>query len=138
MEVEKDLPDIYVQRERMMQVFANLIDNAIKYMGEKENKKIIIGKTELQDEFVTLHVKDNGIGIKKEYLPLIFQLFTRIPNGLPNSVSGSGVGLANVKKIIETHGGVIWVESVYQKGTSVYISIPLKSKCQGYIYGQIL
>lgn len=127
-EVEKDFPDVYVQRERIMQVFENLIDNAIKYMGEKENKTIMIGKTAIQEDFVTLYVKDTGIGMKKEHLHLIFQLFTRIPNGLPNQVSGSGVGLANVQKIIETHGGTIWVESEYEKGTTFYFTIPLKNR----------
>ncbi|MFX1515389.1 MAG: ATP-binding protein [Promethearchaeota archaeon] len=125
-EVEKDLPRVYVQRERFIQVFENLIDNTIKYMGKRDKGRARIGKKDLQEDFVTLYVQDCGIGIQKEYLPSLFQLFTRIPNGLSNEVSGSGVGLANVKKIIETHGGSIWVESEYEKGTTFYFTIPLK------------
>ena len=74
-----------------------------------------------------MYVQDTGIGIKKEDLSKLFQLFTRIPNDYNREVNGSGVGLTNVKKIIETHGGKIWVESEYKKGTTFYLEIPLKS-----------
>lgn len=55
-----------------------------------------------------------------------FNFFCRIPGDLTKGISGSGVGLANVKKIIETHGGSIWVESEYGKGTTIYFEIPIK------------
>jgi signal transduction histidine kinase len=124
--VEKRLPYIYIVKKRFTQVFENLIDNAIKYMGnEKEKKEINIGLKDKKGDNVTVFVQDTGIGIKKEYFPKLFQLFSRIPSHLDEEVSGSGIGLANVKKIIETHGGSIWLESEEGKGTIFYFDIPL-------------
>ncbi|NHJ01088.1 MAG: PAS domain-containing sensor histidine kinase [Candidatus Heimdallarchaeota archaeon] len=121
--IEKDLPDVYVERTRFIQVFDNLIDNSIKYMGESKEREIKIGMYEKRKDFVTIYVKDTGTGIPKKYHSKIFQLFTRIPN--PLGVTGSGIGLANVKKIIETHGGKIWVESKIDNGVIFYFDIPL-------------
>ena len=124
--VEKFLPIVYVERKRFIQVFENLIGNAIKYMGnEGKKKEIEIGIKEKGDKFVTIFVKDTGTGIKKEYLPKLFRLFTRIPSNIPDKVSGSGIGLANVKKIVEAHEGSVWVESIEDEGTVFYLEIPL-------------
>lgn len=124
--VEKFLPIVYVERKRFVQVFENLIGNAIKYMGNGGRKKEIeIGIKEKGDKFVTIFVKDTGTGIKKEYIPKLFRLFTRIPSKIPDKVSGSGIGLANVKKIVETHEGSVWVESIENEGTVFYLEIPL-------------
>jgi len=124
--VEKFLPIVYVERKRFVQVFENLIGNAIKYMGNGGRKKEIeIGIKEKGDKFVTIFVKDTGTGIRKEYIPKLFRLFTRIPSKIPDKVSGSGIGLANVKKIVETHEGSVWVESIENEGTVFYLEIPL-------------
>lgn len=124
--VEKRLPYIYIVKKRFTQVFENLIDNAIKYMGnEAKKKEINIGLKEKKGDYVTVFVQDTGIGIKKDYFPKLFQLFSRIPSPLNEEVSGSGIGLANVKKIIETHGGSIWLESEEGKGTIFYFDIPM-------------
>lgn len=124
--IEKNLPYVYVVKRRFIQVFENLIDNAIKYMGnEGKAKEIEIGIEEKKRDFITIFIRDTGIGIKKKYFPKLFQLFSRIPSGYTDEVSGSGIGLANVKKIIETHGGSIWVDSEVGKGTTFYFDIPL-------------
>jgi len=124
--VEKFLPIVYVERKRFIQVFENLIGNAIKYMGnEGKKKEIEIGIKEKGGKFVTIFVKDTGTGIRKEYLPKLFRLFTRIPSNIPDKVSGSGIGLANVKKIVEAHEGSVWVESIENEGTVFYLEIPL-------------
>ncbi len=124
--VEKFLPIVYVERKRFVQVFENLIGNAIKYMGnEGKKKEIEIGIKEKGDKFVTIFVKDTGTGIRKEYIPKLFRLFTRIPSNIPDKVSGSGIGLANVKKIVETHEGSVWVESIEDEGSIFYLKIPL-------------
>lgn len=124
--VGKRLPYVYVVKRRFIQVFENLIDNAIKYMGnEEKKKKIEIGIETKKRDFITIFVRDIGIGIKKEHFPKLFQLFSRIPSPYVEEVVGSGIGLANVKKVIETHGGSIWVESKEGEGTSFYLDIPL-------------
>ncbi|MHA2075604.1 MAG: sensor histidine kinase, partial [Candidatus Hodarchaeales archaeon] len=124
--VEKFMPIVHIERKRFIQVFENLIGNAIKYMGKDEKKKKIeIGIKDKSDKFVKVFVRDTGTGIKEKYIPKLFQLFTRIPNSISEEVSGSGIGLANVKKIVEHHGGTVWVESKEKKGTIFYFEIPL-------------
>jgi PAS domain S-box-containing protein len=124
--VEKFMPIVHIERKRFIQVFENLIGNAIKYMGKDvKKKKIEIGINDKSDKFVTVFVRDTGTGIKEKYIPKLFQLFTRIPNSISEEVSGSGIGLANVKKIVEHHGGTVWVESEEKIGTIFYFEIPL-------------
>jgi len=98
-------------------------------MGDSSIKEISIGIKEKKEETVTIFVKDTGIGISSEYLLKIFQIFTRVPNPLSDEVRGTGIGLANVKKIIETHGGSVWAESEVNKGTTFYLDIPLSNDC---------
>lgn len=104
--VQPDLPIISGDRIRLREVFENLIDNAVKYMGDQRNPVIEVGFHENEGEPV-MFVKDNGIGIESRYHTKIFGLFEKLD---PN-VEGTGIGLALVKRIIETHGGKIWVES---------------------------
>jgi signal transduction histidine kinase len=102
----------------LREVFENLIDNAIKYMGDQPNPRIEIGKRE---DDVTIYVKDNGIGIEPQFQAKIFGLFEK----LDSAVEGTGIGLALVKRIIEVHGGRIWVESEGKgKGSTFCFTIP--------------
>jgi light-regulated signal transduction histidine kinase (bacteriophytochrome) len=105
-EVTPDFPEIYVDRPRIFEVMQNLIENAIKYMGLQGNPKISIG-WEKQGEDYLFFVQDNGSGIEKSYHETIFGLF----NKLDAHTEGTGIGLALVRRIIEFHGGRIWVES---------------------------
>lgn len=114
------LPTVYGDRTRLREVFENLIDNAIKYMGEQTNPIVEIGSQNHKDEPV-FYVRDNGLGIAKEYQERIFSLFEQ----LDPTTDGTGVGLALVRRIIETHGGKIWVESDGPgKGSTFYFTIP--------------
>lgn len=114
-----DLPTVYGDRLRLREVFENLIDNAAKYMGEQEHPLIEIGV--INDEETVLFVKDNGMGIEPSYTDKIFGLFEKLD---PLS-EGTGIGLALIKRIIEVHGGRIWVESEgVGKGTTFYFTIP--------------
>lgn len=123
--VESGMPTIFAERRRIIQVFENLVDNAIKYMNpQNDNKEISIGIESKTRWNVTCYVKDNGIGIDKKYEEKLFGLFTRIPNELTQKVSGSGIGLANVKKIINHHGGKVWIKSDKGKGTTIYFTLP--------------
>jgi two-component system, OmpR family, phosphate regulon sensor histidine kinase PhoR len=104
-------------------VFYNLIDNACKYCEVKPEIHI---KTENNSAFLQLTISDNGIGIKRENLSMIFDKFYRVPTGNLHNVKGFGLGLFYVKLIIEQHGGKINVKSTLGKGTSFIIQLPLK------------
>jgi len=101
----------------------NLIANAIKFMGRQESPRITIG-TSGKDEingFPVFFVRDNGIGIDPQYHELVFGLFNR----LDSSSAGTGIGLALVKRIIDIHGGRVWVESEGKnRGSTFYFSLP--------------
>ena len=118
-EVGSDLPLVHGDRVRLVEVIQNLIENAAKFMGEQPNPKIQIGANEESDKLV-FYVKDNGIGIDPEHHELIFGLFNKLD---PNT-EGTGIGLATVKRIIEVHGGKLWVESDGKgKGTTFYFTL---------------
>lgn len=101
-----DLPTVYGDRIRLREVFENLIDNAAKYTGSQPEPIIEIG-TRCDEDEIVIFVKDNGLGIEPQFHSRIFGLFDKLN---PTS-EGTGIGLALIKRIIETHGGKIWVES---------------------------
>ena len=105
-EVAPNLPHVYADRLRLREVFENLIDNAAKYMGDQPQPAIEIGVRE-QAENRIFYIKDNGMGIESRYHDKVFGLFEK----LDPTIEGTGIGLALVKRIIETHGGQVWVES---------------------------
>lgn len=106
----------------MSQLFMNLLSNALKYHGEQP-PKIEIGFTEKHTHYIFC-VQDNGIGIDPRYFKKIFTIFHRLHS--KGQYSGTGIGLAICKKIVETHRGEIWVESEKGKGSKFYFSIPKK------------
>ena len=120
--IQEDLPTIICNRVRIKQVFENLVSNANKFIGEdNSNPRIEIGCHNNQEEFFEFFVKDNGIGIQKEYHEKVFELFARLGN---LKVEGTGVGLAIVKKLVESHRGKIWVDSEVEKGATFYFTLP--------------
>ena len=119
-----DLPAVYADRNRLREVLENLIDNAAKYMGDQPSPLIEIGKRENGTEPI-LYIKDNGIGIEPKFHTKIFGLFEK----LSAHGEGTGIGLALVKRIIEVHGGKIWVESEGSgKGSTFCFTIPDKQE----------
>lgn len=117
--VGSGLPSVYVDKERVVEVVQNLVDNAIKFMGNQPEPMIEIGHV-LEDERPIFFVRDNGIGIRKEFHKRIFGLFDK----LNTATEGTGVGLALVKRIVEVHGGSIWVDS--QEGAGATFSFTLQ------------
>ncbi len=119
-----NLPTIFCYRSPIMQIFQNLISNAIKY--SKENEDVIIQINPFEEDKNTwgFAIKDNGIGIEEKYFEKIFILFQRLLTREQDS--GNGMGLAIVKKIIENLGGKIWVESIVNKGSTFYFTIAKK------------
>jgi len=120
--VADSMPEIFCDEVRIQQVLANLVTNAMKY-NDKNDKKVEIGwiprDEDGLDEFT---VADNGIGIEEKHLERIFKIFQRL-HTKDDYGGGTGVGLNIVKKIVEQHGGTIWVESEVGKGTCFHFTI---------------
>ncbi|HKJ39525.1 MAG TPA: ATP-binding protein [Anaerolineales bacterium] len=121
-QIQPNLPVIHGDRQRLTEALQNLVDNAAKYIGDQTNNpRIEIGQRGEQDGKQIFFVKDNGIGIATEFSEQIFGLF----NKLNSQSEGTGIGLALVKRIIETHGGKIWVESEgLGKGSTFFFTLP--------------
>lgn len=119
--VEPDLPQVFVDRPRMVEVLQNLFDNGVKFMGDQTHPQILIGARFLED-LPVFFVQDNGVGIDARFQDRVFGLFER----LDSSVEGTGIGLALVKRIIEVHNGRIWIESAGSgQGTTFCFTLPL-------------
>jgi len=118
--VADSLPDVVGDRLRILEVFQNLISNAVQYMGEQQDPQIWIGASEGESsQQVICYVRDNGIGIEVRHQKIIFGLFERL-----NNDEGTGIGLALVKRIVDLHDGKIWVESKgINKGSTFYFTL---------------
>ena len=116
------LPTVLADKNQMMQVFQNLITNAIKFRG-LEPPKIDISAKKNEKEWI-FAIKDNGIGIKLEHQKQIFDVFKRLHTR--DEYPGTGIGLSIFQKIITHHGGRIWVESKPKNGSTFYFTIPIK------------
>lgn len=121
-EVAPDLPTVYGDRARLVEVVQNLVDNACKFMGDQAEPQITIGAQGTdRDGKPIVFVRDNGGGIDPQYHDRVFGLF----NKLEARSDGTGVGLALVKRIVEVHGGRIWVESQGAgTGSTFYFTLP--------------
>jgi PAS domain S-box-containing protein len=118
--IEDRLPCAYGDRQRVLQVIQNLLDNAAKFMGPQAKPCVEIGLRGYENNRLVIFVRDNGVGIAPEYHERIFGLFNR----LDPKFEGTGVGLALVKRIVEFHGGRIWVESELGKGSTFLFTLP--------------
>ena len=105
---------------QITQLFQNLIGNAIKFRSER-SPEIHVGARKEEGRWV-FWVRDNSIGIEPQYAGRIFQIFQRLHTR--KQYPGTGIGLAICKKIVERHGGEIWVESQLGQGSTFYFSIP--------------
>ena len=124
--ISPDLPTVYGDRIRLRDVLVNLIDNAAKYTFDQPNPVITIGMKEEGGEKIVF-VKDNGLGIDPRYHTRIFNLFEK----LDPTMEGTGLGLAWSKRIIELHGGRIWVESPgLEQGSTFCFTIPYNGERQ--------
>jgi signal transduction histidine kinase len=119
--IDANLPTVYGDRPRLVEVLQNLIDNAAKFMGDQQEPRIEIGQKGAEDGKPIFYVRDNGIGIAPEHFDRVFGLF----NKLDPKTDGTGIGLALVKRIIEVHGGRIWVQSEAGKGSTFLFTLPL-------------
>ena len=115
---------LYIDEEKIKRVFYNVIGNAYKYIDK--DLGMIFLHIEDAGKMVWVRITDNGSGIEKDELPLIFERFYRTDSSRNSKTGGTGLGLAIAKKIIEDHGGQIYAESEKGKGTKIYFSLPMK------------
>jgi light-regulated signal transduction histidine kinase (bacteriophytochrome) len=114
------LPTILANRRQLVQLFQNLIGNALKFRGA-EPPQIRVGADQQADDWL-FSVRDNGIGIAPEHVDRIFRMFKRLHHA--EDYPGTGIGLAICKKIVELHGGRIWAESEPGAGATFYFTVP--------------
>lgn len=119
------LPTVYGCESRLLQVFQNLIGNALKYQAPGAVPKVVISARESESHW-EFAISDNGIGIEEKYFEKIFIVFQRLHN--KDDYSGTGIGLAICKKIVESHDGKIWVKSVYGEGSTFYFTLAKQNK----------
>lgn len=117
----KNTPEVMGDRTMIMQLFTNIVGNAVKYSPQDPALIEINGET--QKDFIVYTVSDNGLGIDMRYASRIFELFRRLDN--VKNIHGTGVGLAIAKRIVEKHKGKIWLESRLNHGTKFYIALPV-------------
>ncbi|MFA5157174.1 MAG: ATP-binding protein [Candidatus Omnitrophota bacterium] len=121
--------DIVADPKKLKQIIFNLLTNAVKFTPGGGSVKVSArrsGGTQTAD-FIEISVKDTGIGIKPADLSKLFQTFSQIESAYSKTVEGTGLGLALTKKLVELHGGKIWVESEFGKGSKFIFAIPVKS-----------
>ncbi len=121
--VDENLPNVYGDRQRLIEVLQNLLDNAAKFISQNAHPRIEIGHNGFEDGKPIFYVRDNGMGIDPIHHDRIFGLF----NKLDAASEGTGIGLTLVKRIIEVHGGRIWVQSEAEKGATFFFTLPAKS-----------
>lgn len=124
LEVINPFPEVelFVNANELAQVFDNLVSNAKRYAGEEG---VITIRVNMVEQELKISVADNGAGIAQEDLPFVFDQFYRTEKSRSRNFGGAGLGLAICKKIIDKHGGEIWVESELSMGTSFYFTIPI-------------
>ncbi len=122
--IQANLPKVYADRERLIQVMINLFSNSLKFT----EKGFISCKVELKNKEILVSVEDTGIGIPASDIDKIFDKFKQVGDIMRDKPKGTGLGLPISKQIIEAHGGKIWVESEVGKGSIFYFTIPLKNK----------
>jgi PAS domain S-box-containing protein len=121
-DLDPRLPIVAGDRDRLIQVVSNIVNNAVKYSPEGGTVTL---SSRVEGRFALISVTDTGIGIPQDEISYVFERFRRVRSGAAQSIPGTGLGLTIVKQIVEMHGGRIWVESAVGHGSSFHFTIPL-------------
>jgi len=122
--IDKAIPKMLLDESQVERIFINLIGNAIKFTPEKGT---ISANACFNDDSVAVEVSDTGIGISKDDIAHLFDEFYRVDNKINQSVEGTGLGLPLAKKIVEAHGGRMWITSKINQGTTFHFTLPIKN-----------
>ena len=118
-----DIGEVYVDKLKIQDVIENLVENAIKF-NDKKRKKVKISGRFVDDKFIQMEISDNGPGVPSEEHEKIFQKFYQVEEYFTGKVEGTGLGLPLAKRLVEAHGGRIWVESKLGEGSTFYFTLP--------------
>ncbi|MEY4511424.1 MAG: hypothetical protein RLZZ450_3546 [Pseudomonadota bacterium] len=121
LDLPSELPDLYVDEMRLRQILYNLISNGIKFTPAGGRVSL---RAAVQDDKLLVEVSDTGVGIRAEDLPRLFREFERMEEGGGAKIEGTGLGLALTKRLVELHGGAIYVESKHRAGSKFTVSLP--------------
>jgi two-component system phosphate regulon sensor histidine kinase PhoR len=124
-QLQSPLPPFLADKESISEAIANILDNAIKY---SDANKFIRITTDTTEKILFLEIEDHGIGITQEHHKKIFENFYRVSSGLVHNVKGSGLGLALVKHIVESHNGKVLLTSAVGKGSTFRLEFPVMTK----------
>ncbi|WP_027625287.1 sensor histidine kinase [Clostridium lundense] len=120
---DDNIPELYIDSNRIKQVFLNILDNAFKFVADEGDRKVLL-KAKLEDKYVVIAIQDNGCGISKDELPKVKEKFYKGKS----SKSQNGIGLSICDEIIKMHNGIFYIESEVNVGTTVYIKLPKEQK----------
>jgi len=116
------LPEVRADRALLRMVLVNLVSNAMKFTGTRDEAKIEIGNVPRQDGETIIFIRDNGVGFNPRHADKLFGVFQRLHSAA--DFEGTGIGLANVRRIIDRHGGRTWAEGIENGGATFYFSLP--------------
>jgi light-regulated signal transduction histidine kinase (bacteriophytochrome) len=120
------LPVVRADHSLLRQALVNLVSNALKFTAPYKKARIEIGSSSLDPEETVVYIRDNGVGFDPHYTGKLFGVFQRLHHG--REFEGTGIGLANVRRIVQRHGGRVWAEGTPGDGATFYFALPAGDK----------